>query len=228
MRSDLAEALLLALYSSSHRATPAKPANAARREHALRVLIAEDLPANQAVLLGLLKTRGCVTVTVSNGREALAAVMTKPFDVVLMDVRMPELDGFKAAAAIRAQEKSTGARLPIIAVTAHAMPGDRERCLESGMDAYLSKPIRSRELFETIDRLTTSPGNENARPRPPTRTTNRASVKPAANRRNGQGLTRTVPSLGGMDSTIAGELEPDSNVEGLFGRLKTNGCTRSR
>jgi CheY-like chemotaxis protein len=79
---------------------------------------------------------------------------TTRFDVVLMDVRMPGIDGLKTAAAIRAQEKASGAHLPLIAVTAHAMPGDRERCLEAGMDAYLSKPIRSRELFDTIERLT--------------------------------------------------------------------------
>jgi two-component system sensor histidine kinase/response regulator len=158
-RPELVDALGMALGDPSVDEAPARREQARQKSgnpktDALRVLVAEDLPANQAVLLGLLKTKGYAAATVGNGREAVAAVKTKAFDVVLMDVRMPELDGIKAAAAIRAQEKTSGAHLPLIAVTAHAMPGDRERCLKAGMDAYLSKPIRSRELFDTIERLT--------------------------------------------------------------------------
>jgi CheY-like chemotaxis protein len=106
------------------------------------------------VLTDLLATRGYLAESVSNGREALAILEERSFDVVLMDVQMPELDGLEAMAAIRVREQASGEHLPVIAVTAHAMPGDRERCLKAGMDAYLSKPIRSRELFDAIERLT--------------------------------------------------------------------------
>jgi CheY-like chemotaxis protein len=86
----------------------------------------------------------------ADGREALAALESQPFDLVLMDVQMPELDGYDATAAIRAGEQRTGRHVPIVAITAHAMKGDRERCLEAGMDAYVTKPIRARQLFEAI------------------------------------------------------------------------------
>jgi CheY-like chemotaxis protein len=101
-----------------------------------------------------LSKSGYLVEAVGNGREALAALETGSFDAVLMDIQMPEMDGVEATAAIRAREKHTGAHLAIIAVTAHAMPGDRERCLEAGMDDYISKPFRSRELLETIARAT--------------------------------------------------------------------------
>jgi two-component system, sensor histidine kinase and response regulator len=121
---------------------------------ALRILIAEDIPANQEVLMGLLRTRGYIVEAVSNGREALAVLETRSFDVVLMDVQMPEIDGIEATGAIRAKERVSGAHLPIIAVTAYAMPEDRERCLEAGMDGYISKPILSHELFDIVERFT--------------------------------------------------------------------------
>jgi signal transduction histidine kinase/DNA-binding response OmpR family regulator len=120
---------------------------------ALRVLAVDDVPANQEVLLGLLRTRGYIVDAVNNGREALVALETRTFDVVLMDIQMPEINGIEATAAIREKENISGEHLPIVAVTAHAMPGDLERCLEAGMDAYLSKPIQSEELFATLERL---------------------------------------------------------------------------
>jgi CheY-like chemotaxis protein/HPt (histidine-containing phosphotransfer) domain-containing protein len=92
-------------------------------------------------------------VVVGNGREALAALDERRFDAVLMDVQMPEMDGLEAAAAIRAREAVTGAHVPIIAMTAHALKGDRDRCLAAGMDSYVSKPLRPRELFEVLDGL---------------------------------------------------------------------------
>jgi CheY-like chemotaxis protein len=120
---------------------------------ALRILIAEDAPANRNVLLSLLRNKGCVAEAVGNGREALAALEAQSFDAVLMDVQMPDMNGIEAIATIRAREQVSGAHLPVIAVTAHAMPGDREHCLEAGMDDYLAKPFRSRELFDAIERL---------------------------------------------------------------------------
>ena len=90
--------------------------------------------------------------TVDNGLEALATLEKGTFDLILMDVQMPEMDGREATAAIRRREQGTGVHLPIVAMTAHAMKGDQEQCLAAGMDGYIAKPIRSEELFATIDR----------------------------------------------------------------------------
>ncbi len=118
----------------------------------LRVLLAEDSLVNQKLAIGLLQKWGLEVEVANNGREALAALEIQPFDLVLMDVQMPEMDGFEAAAAIRQRETSAGRRTPIIAMTAHAMPGDRERCLAAGMDDYIAKPIRAGELQAAIGR----------------------------------------------------------------------------
>jgi len=120
----------------------------------LRILVAEDSPVNQKLMVRLLEKWGHTVVVAHNGREALAALDEQRFDAVLMDIQMPEMDGFEATAAIRTQEETTGPHVPIIAMTAHAMQGDRERCLEVGMDGYVAKPIRARELFEAIESLT--------------------------------------------------------------------------
>jgi len=119
----------------------------------LRVLLAEDNIINQKVMIGALKTGGHQVSVVSNGKEALAALDKQQIDLVLMDLQMPEMDGFQATRAIREREKATGHHLPIIALTAHAMKGDRERCLAAGMDDYLSKPIRIQELREVLGKL---------------------------------------------------------------------------
>jgi two-component system sensor histidine kinase/response regulator len=100
---------------------------------------------------------------VHNGREALAALDRERFDVVLMDVQMPEMDGFETTAAIRVRERDTGKRLPIIAMTAHAMQGDRERCLAAGMDSYIAKPIRARELIELLEKFSATAEEEATR-----------------------------------------------------------------
>lgn len=123
---------------------------------ALRILLAEDNPVNQKLAERLLSKWGHSVVLAGNGREALAALEEQTFDMVLMDVQMPEMDGFEATAAIREREKSTGAHLLIIATTAHAIRGDEGRCLEAGMDGYLSKPIRVQELLNVIDARGTS------------------------------------------------------------------------
>ncbi len=126
----------------------------------LRVPLAEDNAVNQAVVVGMLQKRGHRVTVAEDGHEAIAAIVNEAFDVVLMDVQMPHMGGFEATAAIRARDRSKGGHLPIIALTAHAMKGDRERCLEAGMDAYLTKPIKAKELVRTIEQLTSSEGSE--------------------------------------------------------------------
>ncbi|MGH9403237.1 MAG: PAS domain S-box protein [Terriglobia bacterium] len=123
------------------------PAN----HRSLTVLLAEDNPVNRTLAIRLLEKRGYSVVWAANGREALAAIEKQPFDLVLMDVQMPEINGYEATACVREKERMTGHHIPIIAMTAHAMTGDRERCLEAGMDGYVAKPVRVNELFNTID-----------------------------------------------------------------------------
>jgi len=126
----------------------------------LRILSAEDNEVNQRLVTTLLRKRGHVVVPVGNGRLALDAVAQGEFDLVLMDVQMPEMSGLEAIAAIRRTELNTGRHLPIIALTANAMKGDREACLAEGADGYLSKPLNVTELIELIESLTTASPNE--------------------------------------------------------------------
>ena len=116
-----------------------------------RILLAEDNVVNQRLAVKLLTKRGHHVTVAENGKEAVAAFIKEPFDLILMDVQMPEMDGFEATAVIREREKETGGRIPIIAMTAHAMKGDRERCLEAGMDEYVSKPIRPQAVVDAIE-----------------------------------------------------------------------------
>jgi CheY-like chemotaxis protein len=118
----------------------------------LRVLLAEDNPVNQLLATRLLEKRGHRVTVAANGLEALAALEGESYDLVFMDVQMPEMDGLEATIAIREKEKAGANRVPIIALTAHAMKGDQERCLEAGMDGYLSKPIRPQELDEFLEK----------------------------------------------------------------------------
>ena len=118
----------------------------------LRVLLAEDNPVNQLLATRLLEKRGHRVVVAANGREALAALENESYDLVLMDIQMPEIDGIEATRAIREKERTNGNHQPVIALTAHAMKGDQERCLNAGMDGYLSKPIRPQELDEILDK----------------------------------------------------------------------------
>jgi signal transduction histidine kinase/CheY-like chemotaxis protein len=126
----------------------------ALREHRtrLRILLAEDNRVNQTLAVHILQKRGHTVEAVENGRQAIEALGKQPFDLILMDLQMPELGGVEATMLIREREKSTGGHIPIIAVTANAMVGDRERCLEAGMDDYVSKPIQVKELFAAIER----------------------------------------------------------------------------
>jgi CheY-like chemotaxis protein len=106
---------------------------------------------NQKLAVTMLEKRGHKIAVAANGRKALAALETDVFDLVLMDIQMPEMDGFEATAAIREAERSTGRHLPIVAMTAHAIKGDDQRCLRAGMDGYLAKPIRGEELYALLD-----------------------------------------------------------------------------
>ena len=126
---------------------------------ARRILLAEDGAINQQVAVRLLEERGHSVVVVDNGRAAVEQVAAQasassaepPFDVVLMDVQMPEMDGLEATAAIRRAEAQTSGHIPIIAMTAHAMKGDRDRFLAAGMDGYVAKPVRPHELYAAVE-----------------------------------------------------------------------------
>lgn len=119
----------------------------------LKILLAEDNPVNQKLAMLMLEKKGHKVVVARNGLEAVEKNEQEKFDLILMDIQMPELDGLQATRQIRELEKRTGKRIPIIALTAHALKGDEEKCLEAGMDEYISKPISRRQLFETMERL---------------------------------------------------------------------------
>ena len=157
-QSDLLDAIVTVLAPhapAAHR--PTLPVARSPREHAraLRILVAEDNATNQKLVVTLLEQQGHAVVVAATGRQAVAQAREQSFDVILMDVQMPEMDGLEATAAIREHERGTGAHVPIVAMTAHAMTGDRERCLQAGMDGYVSKPLRPDELIDTVDGLFT-------------------------------------------------------------------------
>jgi two-component system sensor histidine kinase/response regulator len=130
---------------------PIRSSDATGDGRRLHILLAEDHPVNQQLAVRLLEKRGHTVVVAGDGQEALAKLSRERFDMVLMDVQMPRMDGLEATAAIRERERATGQRLPIVAMTAHALRSDRERCLEAGMDAYLSKPLAPATLYQAID-----------------------------------------------------------------------------
>jgi signal transduction histidine kinase/DNA-binding response OmpR family regulator len=160
---ELLDAIVRALQLSTERRprpgpAPEVPAPAAARP--LRVLLAEDNQINQKLAVRLLQKQGHTVLVAVSGREALEALARERFDVVLMDVQMPEMDGFEATRAIRESEEGTSRHQPILAMTAHVMTGDRERCLASGMDGYVSKPLRPADLFAAIEALFPSPPDD--------------------------------------------------------------------
>jgi CheY-like chemotaxis protein len=128
----------------------------------LRVLLAEDSLVNQKLAVALLETQGHFVTVANHGREALDALDAHRFDLALMDVQMPEMDGLEVTGVIRQREKRTGDHLPIIAMTAHALKGDCERCLAAGMDGYIAKPIHAKELFALIEQVLTPCGGGSA------------------------------------------------------------------
>ena len=172
-QSELREAVAGALGITLHRrSTAALLTRHSLREAArggLRILVVEDNPINLRLAVTLLEKAGHTVVTAADGRQALGILERDRFDVALVDLQMPEMDGFELTAAVRAGEASAGAHLPIIALTAHAMKGDRERCLAAGMDAHVSKPIRAEELWEAIRSL-----------EPPSRSADRKAEEPTA------------------------------------------------
>ena len=158
-QSELFEAIIAALGMGGEPVQPpaeVKPSSAGTSRK-LRVLLAEDNAVNQRLVVKLMEKHGHHLVAVNDGVEALDVLEREAFDVVLMDVQMPKMGGFEATARLREREKTTGQHVPVIAMTAHALKGDRERCLEAGMDDYVSKPIQAAALFEVIDRMVPSP-----------------------------------------------------------------------
>jgi len=153
-QSDLMDTIVGVLVSKPAGRTELPPPGprAPQGGRRLRVLVAEDNAVNQQVAAGMLERSGHEATVAGNGREVLALLEKEAFDLVLMDVQMPELDGLETTAAIRERERATGRHLPIVALTAHAMKGDAERCLAAGMDVYLPKPLQPRELDAAIAR----------------------------------------------------------------------------
>jgi len=149
---DLCNAMVRVLGRSAVAVKPhAEPSASLTPTRTVRLLLAEDNVVNQRVAVGLLSKRGHQVTVVTNGREALDAIERDRFDLVLMDVQMPEMGGLEATIAIRERERTSGGHLRIVAMTAHAMTGDRERCYAAGMDGYLSKPIDPQRLYAVVE-----------------------------------------------------------------------------
>ncbi|HXP44532.1 MAG TPA: response regulator [Candidatus Acidoferrales bacterium] len=162
LKADLMAAILKALSQrqGEKRASPLLVTRCTLRESArkLRILVAEDNEVNQRVIIRVLQKMGHTPVLAQTGKEALALASAEKFDLAFMDVQMPEMDGLAATAAIRKSETNSRAHLPIFAMTAHAMTGDRERCLEAGMDGYITKPVRFSDIEQTLAGLAGTPG----------------------------------------------------------------------
>ncbi len=156
-QSELLEAIELALRITLPKAGLLASAAQPKHVRSLHILLAEDSLVNQKLAVALLEEQGHTVRVANNGREAIAALQTEKFDLVLMDVQMPEMDGLEATEKIRATEQHTGMHTPIVAMTAHALKGDRERCVAAGMDGYISKPIHVTELFHAIEGLFAAP-----------------------------------------------------------------------
>ncbi len=155
-QSDLLDAILIAISNNHPGAILGEPekavhADAQSSSSGLRILVAEDNLINRAVATGILEKRGHLLVHAANGREAVEALNRASFDLVLMDIQMPEMDGLEATRLIREMESVVGHHTPIVAMTAHAMAGDRETCLAAGMDDYISKPLRKEDLFKVLE-----------------------------------------------------------------------------
>ena len=197
--SDLLDAITNAFAptSASRPASPQATNTIAQHRRGLRVLVAEDNTTNQKLLVELFKPRGDNIVMVGNGQEAITRFTAEPFDVILMDIQMPGMSGLEATAAIRERERATGGHVPIVAMTAHAMAGDRERFLAEGMDGYVSKPLRADELIAAIDQL--ARGHGEAAPASGSHASGATQGDPSVN------LATLVASVGGNEA-LAGDL----------------------
>ena len=141
---------------AQERPTGERPSGVTLGHHpfqASRVLLAEDNLVNQKLVLRILEKQGHLVTVTANGRQAIEAWSKERFDIILMDVQMPQMTGYEATAEIRRGERASGQHIPIVAMTAHAMKGDREKCLDCGMDSYISKPVRAQDLLETLEKL---------------------------------------------------------------------------
>jgi CheY-like chemotaxis protein len=154
-QSELFDVIAKAIGADIEPQPPTEPQTAeiASRIRPLKILLAEDSVVNQKLALAQLEQHGHQVVIVNDGKEAVKTWESQPFDLILMDIQMPQMDGFAATQMIRERERRTGTHVPIVATTAHAMKGDREQCLGAGMDAYVSKPIRAKDLFATLEQL---------------------------------------------------------------------------
>jgi two-component system, sensor histidine kinase and response regulator len=155
--TELLDAILTVLGLSTEKEEQpptSSPALIDPRGNSLSILLAEDNEVNQVIVQRVLERCGHRVTVVNNGFAVLSTLEKSRFDLILMDVQMPEMDGVKATQAIRLAEQATGTHIPIIALTAHAMPGDRERCLLAGMDAYITKPIKPRTFFAALQEVT--------------------------------------------------------------------------
>jgi CheY-like chemotaxis protein/HPt (histidine-containing phosphotransfer) domain-containing protein len=162
-QSELLDAILTAIDPATSEARAKLPAHECRgrpsapcSSRPLCILLVEDNATNQLLAVTLLEKAGHNVRTAQNGKDALTELANRRFDVVLMDVQMPEMDGFEATARIREQERATGEHIPIVAMTAHVMKGDRERCFAAGMDGYVTKPIHSAALRQAIESVAAS------------------------------------------------------------------------
>jgi len=153
-QSELLDAILIAIGNTNIASEPLEEPFIVKSQTSLRILLAEDNVINRALATGILEKCGHTLVYAATGREAVEAVERDAFDVILMDVQMPEMDGLEATRKIREMEKGSEWHTPIIAMTAHAMTGDRERCLASGMDDYIAKPLHKAELLALLEKYT--------------------------------------------------------------------------
>ena len=208
-QSDLLDGILNALGSQiCETSSPATSKAIALRP--LRLLLVEDNAVNRELAVRLLGKRGHEVVVATNGREALDLLDEggfSRFDAVLMDVQMPEMDGMEATAAIRAQERTLGTHIPIIGVTAHAMKGDRERCLDGGMDGYVSKPIRPETLFSELARLVSDSAPLKAQP---------AAVPKAAGTKATDANPAGVLDRSGLLERVDGDMDLLGDLIGIF------------